>query len=659
MKRWITVLIAVAAVLGIASQLPGCMAARGGIAGKSPADKVYVKPGEHDAYYAFFSGGHSGQVFVYGIPSCRHITTIPVFTPEPAKGYGIDEESKAMLKGFTWGDAHHPGLSETDGDYDGRWLFINDMPNARIARIDLKDFTTREIFGPIPNVSAAHACPFPTPNTEYVFAASRFSTPLAGQFSKVEDYAKNFNGVIAGIKVDKSGHMSLGFEIKTPPFDWDLADAGKGPSLGWQFFTCYNSEEAYDSLEVKASQNEMDYVAAVDWRAAQKAVDEGKARQIGGAPVLDPEQVKDIVYLIPVPKSPHGVDVTPSGEYICASGKLQAEVTVLSFKKLMDAIAAKKFKEQKGGIPVLAYEDVMEAKVPVGLGPLHTQFDDKGYAYTSLFLDSQIAKWKVGPPWNVVDKIDVYYSIGHLMASEGDTRHPTGEYLVALDKLAKDRYLPVGPSHPEATQLIDLRGPKMELLYDFPTYPEPHYAQMIRAEKLKPEDIYSLAENDNPYATKRAEDAKVVRKGRRVDAYLIAIRTHFTPDLIKVDQGDTVYFHVTNLEQDADITHGFGILWSSKDMQVEPGETKTMRWVAEKAGVNPFYCSNFCSALHQEMQGYIQINPPGTAVAAVQRPDPKKVAEIAAVLRAQGRTAIPASGTSERVSLTTAERETR
>jgi len=389
---------------------------------------------------------------------------------------------------------------------------------------------------------------------------------------------------------------------------------------------------AYDSLEVKASQNEMDYIAAVNWQVAQKAADENKGRMIGGVQVLDPKDVKGMVYLLPTPKSPHGCDVVPSGEYICGSGKLQAEVTVHSFKKMMDAIAAGTFEKEIDGIPVLRFEDVLEAKVPVGLGPLHTEFDGKGYAYTSLFLDSQIAKWKIGPPWNVVDKIDVYYSIGHLMASEGNSMHPTGEYLVALDKLAKDRYLSVGPSHPEAAQLIDISGPKMELLYDFPTYPEPHYAVMIKAEKLKPLQLYSLADNQNPVAVKSADQVRVERKGKRVDVYMLAIRSHFTPDVVKVAQGDEVYFHVTNVEQDRDITHGFGILSSNCDMQVDPGETKTIRWVADKVGITPFYCSNFCSALHQEMQAYIEVWPAGTKLASVQKPRPELVAEVNALM---------------------------
>jgi nitrous-oxide reductase len=390
---------------------------------------------------------------------------------------------------------------------------------------------------------------------------------------------------------------------------------------------------AHDSLEVKASQNEMDFMACVDWRAAQAAADAGKGRLIGGAKVLDPKDVPGIVYLVPVPKSPHGVDVDPSGQYICCSGKLQAEVSVFSFAKIQKAIAAKAFDGERGGIPVLKFADCLEAKVAIGLGPLHTQFDGKGYAYTSLFLDSQIAKWKIGPPWTVVDKIDVYYSIGHLMASEGDTRHPTGEYVVALDKIAKDRYLPVGPSHPEAAQLIDLRGPKMELLYDFPTYPEPHYGQMILASKIKSLKVYDLAANNNPYVTRKAEEARVEKHGRRVDAYVIAVRSHFTPDTFRVSEGDTIYFHVTNVEQDEDITHGFGVCFSSQDMQIEPGETKTLKWVAAKAGVTPFYCSNFCSALHQEMQGYIEVAPAGTPVAAVQRPSRASVEQVAELMK--------------------------
>jgi len=170
------------------------------------AMKVYVAPGDLDEYYLFASGGHSGQIYVYGLPSGRHISTIPVFTPYPATGYGFDDDSKKMLGDLTWGDAHHPALSETGGDYDGRWLFINDM-NGRIARIDLRDFKTKQIIGPVPNVSGNHGSSFVTPNTDYAVMSSRFSIPIPkGTVAGIDKYATEYKGVLVGVKIDpKSG----------------------------------------------------------------------------------------------------------------------------------------------------------------------------------------------------------------------------------------------------------------------------------------------------------------------------------------------------------------------------------------------------------------------------------------------------------------------
>ncbi|HEY6050791.1 MAG TPA: nitrous-oxide reductase, partial [Thermoanaerobaculia bacterium] len=261
------------------------------------AQKTYIAPGDLDEFYMFASGGHSGQIYVYGVPSMRHLTTIPVYTPYPATGYGFDDETKKMLGGLTWGDVHHPALSETKGNYDGRWLFVNEM-NGRVARVDLRDFKTKQIFGPMPNISGNHGSAFVTPNTEYSMMASRFSIPLPkGSSDSIDKYATNYKGVIAAVKIDpKTGEMSQGFEIVTPPFDWDLGDAGKGASEGWMFWTCYNSERATGKLEVTASQRDRDYIAAVDWRAAEKAIAEGKGEMLGGVKVLDPRKVPGIVF---------------------------------------------------------------------------------------------------------------------------------------------------------------------------------------------------------------------------------------------------------------------------------------------------------------------------------------------------------------------------
>jgi nitrous-oxide reductase len=602
----LTVLLAVGLLAGCGGDKKGRTSTRSDV--QEAAQKTYVAPGDLDEYYIFKSGGHSGQVYVYGVPSMRHISTIPVFAPYVATGYGYDKESKDMLGGYTWGDVHHPAISETDGDYDGRWLFVNDNANNRMARIDLRDFKTKQILGPIPNVSGLHGGTFVTENTEYILGASRFSTPMPkGTYEKLEDYATKYRGSLIGIKVDpKSGTMSVGWQILTPPFDWDLGDAGKGPSHGWAFWTCYNSERATGKLEVTASQKDRDYIVAVNWKNVEKALADGKGKMMAGVKVLDPKDVSDIMWLLPIAKSPHGVDVAPNGKWIIGSGKLQSITTVFDIDKIKAAIEKKDFTGNEDGIPVLNYDAVKVAEVNVGLGPLHTQFDDQGYAYTSLFVESAVAKWKLGT-WEVVDKVPVSYNIGHLCAAEGDTKHPKGKYLVALNKLSHGRHLSVGPSQPESSQLIDITGEKMSVMYDAFTEPEPHNAQMIKADKLHPIEVYAKEDNKNPKAIWDLKDSKIVRNGKNVEVFMVLVRSSFEPFKIEVNRGDKVTIHMTNIEQTTDELHGFGLAEFNVNVVADPGETKTVEFVADKPGVFPYYCTNFCSALHQEMQGYLLV----------------------------------------------------
>ncbi len=589
----------------------------------SAALATYVAPGDLDEYYLFYSGGHSGNIFVAGVPSMRHICTIPVFTPYPGTGYGFDEESKKMLGGFKWGDAHHPAFSETDGEYDGRWLFINDNANGRVARVDLRDFKTKQILK-IPNLSGNHGATFVTENTEYVTSATRMSVPFpSGSYADVTDYADKYKGILVGIKVDPDdGTMAVGWEIVVPPFDYDLGDAGKGPSKDWMFWTCYNSEREFiegGKLEVTASQKDKDFVVMVNWKEAEKAAASGKAKTVSGVKVLDPADFPGLAYYIPLAKSPHGVDVTPDGRWIIGSGKLSPTTTVFDFEKIQKAIESKDFTETIDGIPVINYASVREAEIPIGLGPLHTQFDGKGYAYTSLFIESAVAKWKL-PPYEegadmsqyVVEKIPVAYNIGHLCTAEGDSKSPDGNYLIALNKLSKGRHISVGPSIPEAAQLIDISGDNMKLLYDAFTEPEPHYAQMIKADKIKTIEVYKRDDPlspKNPNAVWSKEETKIVRNGNKVEVWMIVVRSFIAPDVIRVKKGDHVTVHITNIEQTRDELHGFAINDYNINIVVDPGETKTTSFVADKAGVYAYYCTNFCSALHQEMQGYLLVKP--------------------------------------------------
>ncbi len=583
---------------------------------------TYVKPGDMDEYYLFYSGGHSGQVFIAGVPSMRHIATIPVFTPYPGTGYGFDEESRRMLGDFTWGDVHHPAASKADGDYDGKWLFVNDNANNRIARIDLRDMKTKQILGPIPNTMGNHGSSMVTNNTEYLLVATRFSTPLAGGYEPLEQYASLYKGAVSGIKVDPAtGTMSVGWQIMTPPFNWDLGATGKGPSNDWAFWTSYNSERATGKLEVTSSQRDRDYIAIVNWKNAERAATGNATIVSAGVRVIDPARAPGVMYLLPCGKSPHGVDVDPSGEYVICSGKLQPTATVYSFAKIKEAIDKRDFEaEMEDGIPVIKYNSAVIMEVPVGLGPLHTQFDGKGFAYTSLYVESAVAKWKlppyaanVDPKSLVVDKIAVQFNIGHLVTSHGDTKNPRGDYLVALNKMSKGRHLNVGPSQPESSQLITIGGAKMTMIYEAFTEPEPHFAQLIHRDVIKPIEFYPRTENKDRNAIWAPDGARITRNAARrtVEGNVYAIRSYFEPGRIQVQQGDTVILHITNAEQQRDEIHGFGVVSYNKNIVIDPGETKTLRFVADRAGVFPYYCTNFCSALHQEMQGYLEVIPTG------------------------------------------------
>jgi len=334
--------------------------------------------------------------------------------------------------------------------------------------------------------------------------------------------------------------------------------------------------------------------------------------------VMDVKDFPDIAYFFPCPKSPHGCDVSPTGEYIVGSGKLAAVIPVFSFDKMVKAIAAKDFIGNFDGIPILKYESVLygEVKKP-GLGPLHTEFDDKGNAYTSMFVSSEVVKWNV-KDLKVLDRAPTYYSVGHLCVAGGDTKKPYGKYLVAYNKITKDRFLPTGPELSQSAQLYDISGDKMQLILDFPTIGEPHYAQIVAADLIKGNStkFFKMEENKNQYKANGDAETKVVRTGSRVDVYMTAIRSHLTPDNIEgIKMGDEVYFHVTNLEQDWDVPHGFAIKGAlTGELLIMPGETQTLKWVPDRVGISPFYCTDFCSALHQEMSGYVRVSPAGSNV---------------------------------------------
>ncbi len=619
--------------------------------------KTYLPSGKLDDYIIFSSGGHSGQVFMIGVPSMRLLRSIAVFTPEPWQGYGYGAGQEVLEQGnfgeseVLWGDTHHPALSETGGEYDGQFLFIGDKANARLAVIDLRDMETKQIVKN-PLTVSDHGASFVTPDTDYIVEGGQYSTPLGFAYSTVEDYEANYRGMVTLWKFDrKTGRIdpSKSFALELPPYFQDLADAGKKVSDGLIFLNSFCVESVTPGFDIGAvnfeagcSQRDTDYLHIIDWKKAAQVFAAGGCEMVNGFPVMKMKKAAEegVLCLAPEPKSPHGVDVTPNGEFIVVAGKLDPHVTVYSNTKIRDAIAKKKFSSSDAyGIPVLDFDAVMEVQVELGLGPLHTQYDNQGYAYTSLFLDSAVARWTLGgeyaskhpeEPWKLVTKTPVQYNIGHLVAAEGDTVSPDGGYLVAMNKWSLDRFFPTGPLLPQNFQLVDIAksGTTMPVLYDMPIgVGEPHYAQMIKADKLHPWTVYPAVgwnpqtQSPDPNAVKLGEE-KVVRDGHNVTVYMTAVRSHFAPDRFELNEGDSVTMHITSQEQSLDATHGFCIGGYNINLSLEPGESATLHFKADKSGVYPFYCTEFCSALHLEMLGYMVVKPSEPAVKVTEASKP-------------------------------------
>jgi nitrous-oxide reductase len=613
------------------------MASRGlSEADVSAALKTYVPSGKKDDYYIFSSGGQSGQVIVLGIPSMRILKYIAVFTPEPWQGWGFgDAGSEQVLAAgdrhgqqMRWGDTHHPNLSETAGDYDGKFLFIGDKANARMAVIDLRDFATKQIVAN-PILESDHGAAFVTPNTEYVIESSQYPVPLGGEFEPIENYADAYRGAATFWKFDReSGRIDVAqsFAIELPPYMQDLADAGKLESDGFAFINSFNTERSFGGnmegrppLESGASQNDMDYLHVIDWRKAEAVFRAGKAQKVRDFPVipLDVAVAEGLLHFVPEPKSPHGADVTPDGRFVVVGGKLDTHATVFSFAKIKALIDAKDYAgADPYGVPILDFQKSIEGQVELGLGPLHTVFDDQGNAYTSMFVESKIAKWSLRD-MKLLEKVPMHYNIGHIAAAHGDTVKPRGHWVVGMNKWAIDRFADVGPLLPQNFQLVDVSGPAMQVVYDAPIpLGEPHYTQIVAADVIQAIDHYTPIGTD-PLSWKLDERVteggkeRVERNGKDVHVYMTQVRSHFTPDTIRVKQGDTVHLYLTNLEQARDATHGFGISSYNVSLSVEPGKQSNATFVADRAGVFPFYCLEFCSALHLEMAGYLLVEPSG------------------------------------------------
>ena len=583
------------------------------------AAKTFMPRGGRDEYFAFVGTGNSGTMVVYGIPSMRIYKYVGVFSPEPWQGYGFDDESTLMLKKgsldnrlYKYGDMRYPALAETNGKYNGKYLFYSDGANSRIALLGLDDFETKQVLmHPLfVNVYPGVAV---TENTEYVIQTSQFPAPWNDQAGEiVEEFdAKSKSGITfwkfeENEEATASGHQmrrmlkEYSFTLELPGYTLDYFDAGRLGSHGY--------------LVGLAKKDGHNYVYVVDFNKLKDL----KTREVNEFAVVDLSTALEAnaMAMIQLPAAAKSVKVDPTGKYFITAGD---EAFVFDFAKVKDAFTNKTFITDmaEGGIPIMDIDVVKHGSIKLGNNVIDLAFEYRpGIVYASAFDDSKIIRWNY-EDMKKDGELVLTFKPGQLMVPQGSSAEPHSNYLTVVDKQGLyENQVDIGPVRPSYQHLIDISSDNMEDIYTMSIPQANMYgSQAVLRTTIKPIIRYPLGTNTRTGEISRyktvAGAEKIEREGNRVHIFGTMIRSHIVPEIVEVNEGDVVTFHLTNLERAEDETHGFTIDTYGKHGSFEPGKTASLTFTANRPGVFPFYCTEFCSALHLEMEGILLIKPTG------------------------------------------------
>jgi len=582
---------------------------------------TYHPTGMHDEFLAVLTTGSSGRIAVTGMPSMRIMKYVGVFTPEPWQGFAYDDESKAILAAsarediqYEYGDSGRPAFSTTAGSYDGHNIFVADRAHARVGVVDFHDYETKQVITN-PVFKTSHGDVAVTGDSEYVITTTEVPEIPGAKYVASADLGKALRGGVTFWKTIKQEETiridaNKSWSMELPPYLQSAVAIGRPPvdSLVFILGSC----RAGASLPVNAdacSGNAQAVLHIVDWR---------KAEAINGETVNGHKFIRIAAAVaggalrqVTLADNAHRLAVSADGTHLAILNRTASGFALLQTSALSGINGAAGAADEYG---VPTGTDAGAKIIDVG-GPQADGVFGNGQFYAVVTTPGQLAKVDLAAA-RLNGTVAIPEHCSGVMLPEASTAGVDDRFIVVMNNHPTGRFVSVGPQKGLNPLLIENSATGMRVIYDM-AVPQATGLAGVAINKSKIKTVYKYpvgtdtrTNKFSPYKTVPGEE-RVEREGKRVRIFGTLIRSHITPEIVEVEEGDIVTFHMTNLEQAQDQTHGFTVSAYNVHGSWEPGKTASVTFTADKPGVYPYYCTEFCSALHLEMKGYLLVKPKG------------------------------------------------